>query len=186
MVAGAKMIVLDRDGVINVDSNDFIKSAEEWSPIPGSLDAIARLFHAGFHIFIVSNQSGLGRGLFTIDRLNEIHKKLREQLSVRGAQIDAIFFCPHAPEAKCGCRKPAVGLLRDLEDRFQVDLTGVPIVGDSFRDIVSALGVGADPILVLTGKGMGTLKERERELAGVPCFDNLSAAVDAILREENL
>ncbi|MBP6735681.1 MAG: D-glycero-beta-D-manno-heptose 1,7-bisphosphate 7-phosphatase, partial [Chromatiaceae bacterium] len=138
-----KLIILDRDGVINQDSDDYIKSLEEWAPIPGSLDAMARLYHGGYRIAIASNQSGLGRGLFTIDDLNAIHRKLARELGSQGTQVEAIFFCPHAPDAKCTCRKPLPGLLHEIAARLQIDLAGVPCIGDSWRDLESALAVGA-------------------------------------------
>jgi D-glycero-D-manno-heptose 1,7-bisphosphate phosphatase len=175
------LIVLDRDGVINQDSDDYIKSAEEWVPIPGSLEAIARLYHAGYRIVIATNQSGLARGLFTIDDLNAMHRKLRRELSVLGAQVEAIFFCPHSPQAKCRCRKPMPGLFEDISRRLQVDLSGVPVVGDSLKDLQAASTVGAEPVLVLTGKGERTAKSLPSELRGVPVFPDLAGAVDALL-----
>jgi len=176
-----KLIILDRDGVINHDSAEYIKSLEEWVPIPGSLDAIARLYHGGFRIIIASNQSGLGRGLFSIDHLNAIHRKLARELGAQGAQLEAIFFCPHAPSANCTCRKPLPGLLNEIADRLQVNLVGVPCVGDSWRDMESALAVGATPILVRTGNGLNTLIDHADELVDIPIFNDLAAATDYIL-----
>ncbi len=176
-----KLIILDRDGVINQDSVDYIKSLEEWVPIPGSLDAMARLYHGGYRIAIASNQSGLGRGLFTIDDLNAIHRKLARELGSQGAQVEAIFFCPHAPEAKCACRKPSPGLLHEIGSRLQVDLVGVPCIGDSWRDLASALAVGASPILVRTGNGQKTCANHPGELGDIPVFDDLAAATDFLL-----
>jgi len=175
-----KLIVLDRDGVINEDSDRYIKSADEWIPIPGSLEAIARLYHAGHHIVLASNQSGLGRGLFTIDDLNAMHRKLARELAALGAQVDAIYFCPHTPEDGCSCRKPEPGLLLEIRERLQVDLTGVPAVGDALRDIQAARRVGASPILVRTGKGRSTLAKHAVELAGVPVYENLLAVAEAL------
>jgi len=176
-----KLIILDRDGVINHDSAEYIKSLEEWVPIPGSLDAIARLYHGGFRIIIASNQSGLGRGLFSIDHLNAIHRKLARELGAQGAQLEAIFFCPHAPSANCACRKPLPGLLNEIADRLQVNLVGVPCVGDSWRDMESALAVGATPILVRTGNGLNTLIDHADELVDISIFNDLAAATDYIL-----
>lgn len=176
-----KLIILDRDGVINHDSAEYIKSLEEWVPIPGSLDAMARLYHGGFRIIIASNQSGLGRGLFSIDHLNAIHRKLARELGAQGAQLEAIFFCPHAPSANCTCRKPLPGLLNEIADRLQVNLVGVPCVGDSWRDMESALAVGATPILVRTGNGLNTLIDHADELVDIPIFNDLAAATDYIL-----
>lgn len=147
-----KLIILDRDGTINQDSDDFIKSPEEWVPIPGALEAIARLNHAGWHTVIASNQSGLGRGLFDISALNAIHAKWHKQLAALGGRMDAIFFCPHTPEDACTCRKPLPGLFEQILDRMGVDANGVISVGDSLRDIEAAAAAGCEPHLVLTGK----------------------------------
>jgi D-glycero-D-manno-heptose 1,7-bisphosphate phosphatase len=176
-----RLVILDRDGVINQDSDAYIKCADEWVPIPGSLEAMARLYHGGFRLAIASNQSGVARRLFTIDDLNAIHRKMYRELSVLGAQVEAVFFCPHAPEQDCRCRKPRWGLLEDIGARFQLDLTGVPCVGDSYRDLVAARAVGAVPILVRTGKGERTLRAYENELADVAVFPDLAAFADALL-----
>ena len=153
-----KLIVLDRDGVINHDSDQFIKSPEEWRPIPGSLEAIARLNHAGFRVVIATNQSGIGRGLFDMATLNAINDKMMEMVFRQGGRIDALFFCPHTAAEDCNCRKPRTGMLREIGIRFGVDMTGVPCIGDSLRDLAAADAVGAQPILVLTGKGEKTLR----------------------------
>ena len=147
-----KLVILDRDGTINADSDDFVKSADEWQPLPGALEAIARLNHAGWRAVIASNQSGLGRGLFDAAALNAIHAKLHRQLAAVGGRIDAVFFCPHAPEEGCGCRKPLPGLFRQIGERLGVDLAGVPAVGDSVRDLQAGVAAGCTPHLVLTGK----------------------------------
>ena len=175
------LIVLDRDGVINQDSDAYIKSADEWVAIPGSLQAIARLYHAGYRVAVASNQSGIGRGLFTIDDLNAMHRKLTRELAMLGAQIEAMFFCPHTPSDQCACRKPNPGLLLDIKERLQVQLGGVPIVGDTLRDVGAARRVGASPILVLTGKGKLTVQRHKAELAGVPVYENLLAVADALV-----
>ena len=154
-----KLVILDRDGVINHDSDSYIKSAEEWRPIAGSLEAIARLNHAGYHVLVATNQSGVGRGLFEVSTLNAIHDKMHRALAQIGGRIDAIFFCPHANEANCACRKPKAGLFEEISRRFNVDLKNVPAVGDSLRDLQAAAAVGAAPILVLTGKGKKTQRE---------------------------
>jgi len=154
-----KLIVLDRDGVINHDSEQFIKSPDEWRPIPGSLEAIARLNHAGYRVVVATNQSGIGRGLFDMATLNAIHEKMHKALSHVGGRLDAIFFCPHTADARCDCRKPKPAMLEETGRRFNVDMAGVPAIGDSPRDLMAAAGVGAKPILVLTGKGERTLRE---------------------------
>lgn len=155
----ARLIILDRDGVINYDSERFIKSPEAWRPIPGSLEAIARLTHAGFRVVVATNQSGLGRGLFDMATLIAIHEKMHRALAVAGGRIDAVFYCPHTAESDCDCRKPKPGMLADIGRRFGVELTGVPCVGDSVRDLQAAEAIAAQPILVLTGKGEKTLRD---------------------------
>ena len=154
----AKLIILDRDGVINYDSDQFIKSPDEWRPIPGSLEAIARLNHAGFRVIVATNQSGLGRRLFDMATLISIHDKMYKALAQLGGRVDALFYCPHTADSNCDCRKPKPGMLIEIGQRFGVDLTGVPCVGDGERDLQAAAAVGAQPILVLTGKGEKTLR----------------------------
>lgn len=178
-----KTIILDRDGVINEDSDEFIKSPDEWIPIPGSLDAIARLTHAGYMVYVASNQSGLGRGLFDIDTLNAIHAKLNNELHKIGGRIQAILFCPHRPDEGCDCRKPKPGLYEEVAKRAQQPLENMVVIGDSYRDLQAAITVGASPVLVLTGKGVKTQHNHREELTDIPCHLNLSAAVDSLLQE---
>jgi D-glycero-D-manno-heptose 1,7-bisphosphate phosphatase len=178
-----KICILDRDGVINHDSDEFIKSPAEWIPIPGSLEAIAKLNHAGYRVFVVTNQSGLGRGYFTIETLNEIHHKMLDALQKSGGKIEAILFCPHSPSDNCDCRKPKNGLLLEIAERIQQPLDHSYLVGDSLRDVLSAWSVNAKPILVKTGKGEKTLKEHKNELGETPIFDNLEQAVDWIIEK---
>jgi len=151
-----KLVILDRDGVINYDSDQFIKSPEEWKPLPGSLEAIAKLNHAGYRVVVASNQSGVGRGLFDMGALNAINDKMFRALSQVGGRIDAVFYCPHAADSNCDCRKPRAGMLLDIGQRYNVDLADVPAIGDSLRDLQAAQLVGAQPMLVLTGKGRKT------------------------------
>jgi D-glycero-D-manno-heptose 1,7-bisphosphate phosphatase len=149
-----KLIILDRDGVINYDSDQFIKSPEEWKPIPGSLEAVARLNQAGYRVVVATNQSGIGRGLFDMSMLNAIHNKMHKACALVGARIDAVFFCPHIDEHNCDCRKPKSGMLEEIAACYNLaNLNGVPAVGDSPRDLQSAVVLGARPYLVLTGKG---------------------------------
>ena len=175
-----KLVILDRDGVINFDSAQFIKSPAEWKPIPGSLEAIARLNQAGFRVVVASNQSGVGRGLLDMSTLNEINGKMHKALAVVGGRIDAVFYCPHASDADCECRKPKPGMLQEIAKRFNVDLAGVASVGDSLRDLEAAVAVGARPFLVRTGKGAKTA-----ETGGLPegtvVVEDLAAAVNLIL-----
>ena len=147
-----KIIILDRDGTINRDSDDYIKSPEEWQPLPGALEAIARLSQAGWHLVIASNQSGLGRGLFDVATLNQIHDKMNKMLAVAGGRIDAIFYCPHVPQDQCGCRKPLSGLFEQIGERFGAQLDQVNAVGDTLRDAQAAAAVGCRTHLVCTGK----------------------------------
>jgi D-glycero-D-manno-heptose 1,7-bisphosphate phosphatase len=151
-----KLVILDRDGVINFDSDQFIKSPDEWRPIPGSIEAISRLTQWGYRVVVATNQSGIGRGLFDMDALNAIHDKMSRAVSLAGGRIDAIFFCPHPADSPCDCRKPRPGMLREIATRYTGDLAGVPAIGDSLRDLQAAVAVGAQPILVLTGKGEKT------------------------------
>ncbi len=173
-----KLVILDRDGVINFDSPQFIKSPEAWKPIPGSLEAIARLNQAGFRVVVATNQSGIGRGLFDMAVLNAIHDK--RALTQVGGRIDALFYCPHAAELNCPCRKPRTGMFEEIGRRFNIDLAGVPAVGDALRDLQAAAAVGARPMLVLTGKGQKTL-----EAGGLPpgteVFDDLAEAAKHII-----
>ena len=176
----ARLIILDRDGVINHDSDQYIRSPEEWRPIPGSLEAIARLNHAGFRVVVATNQSGLGRGLYDTATMIAINDKMHRALAHVGGRIDAVFFCPHTAESDCECRKPKAGMLVEIGRRFGVDLTGVPCIGDSLRDLQAAESVGAQPILVLTGKGERTLREGNFGKNTV-IFPDLAFAVTALL-----
>ena len=176
-----KLVILDRDGVINHDSDKFIKTPEEWVPVPGSLEAIARLNHAGYQVVLATNQSGVGRGLFEVSTLNAIHDRMHRALAQIGGRIDAIFFCPHAQDANCACRKPRPGLLEEIAGRFSVDLKGVPSVGDALRDLQASAAVGAQPILVLTGKGELTRSEGNLP-EGTLIHPDLASAVRAIVK----
>lgn len=151
-----KLIILDRDGVINFDSEQFIKSPDEWKPIPGSLEAIARLNQWGWRVVVASNQSGIGRGLFGMDTLNAINEKMVKSLAQVGGRLDAIFFCPHSADSTCECRKPKPGMFLQIAERFNASLDRVPVVGDSLRDLQAGVAVGCKPYLVLTGKGQKT------------------------------
>jgi D-glycero-D-manno-heptose 1,7-bisphosphate phosphatase len=152
-----KLVVLDRDGVINVDSDAFIKSPDEWVAIPGSLEAIARLNQAGYRVAIASNQSGIGRGLFDMAALNAMHEKMNRAAAAVGGRIDAVFFCPHTQEDECECRKPKPGMLQQIVERFEIDPADTPMVGDSLRDLQAGAALGFALHLVLTGKGRKTL-----------------------------
>jgi len=176
-----KLIILDRDGVINFDSAQFIKSPEEWKPIPGSLEAIARLTREGWRVVVATNQSGLARGLFEMATLNAIHAKMHKAAAQAGGRIEAVFYCPHAAEMDCECRKPKSGLYDEIAARYGRDLSEVPVIGDSLRDLVAAERVGARPILVKTGKGEKTLAAGGLP-SNTPVFADLGEAVDALLK----
>lgn len=181
-----KLVILDRDGVINEDSDEFIKSVEEWRPIPGSLEAIAKLNRAGYCVAVATNQSGLARGLFDMDTLQAMHRRMQSELAEHGGHLEGIFFCPHGPNDNCDCRKPKPGLFQRIEQLFGSPLEHVMAVGDSARDILAARAAGAQPVLVRTGKGQRTLSDSRNDLAGVPVYDDLAAAVNDLLEiEEN-
>lgn len=177
-------IILDRDGVINYDSVEYIKSPAEWLPIPGSLDAIAQLNRAGFRVLVVTNQSGIARGYYDLETLDEIHEKMMQQLAAVGGYIDEIFFCPHHPDESCHCRKPKPGLLQQIASQYPLQLTETFFIGDSYSDIQAARAAGCLPILVLSGNGELMLK-RHPELASIPHFKDLAEAVEYILSQEN-
>ncbi len=176
-----KLVILDRDGVINHDSPSYIKSPDEWKPIKGSLEAIALLSQAGFHVVVATNQSGVGRGLFEMATLNAIHDQMHRAVGQAGGRIDAVFFCPHAQEANCNCRKPKPGLLEEIGRRFNANLKGIPCIGDSLRDLEAAAAVGAQPVLVLTGKGKKTRRE-DKLPPGTLVFSDLTEAVKSIIK----
>ena len=175
-----KLIILDRDGVINIDSAQFIKSPDEWKPIPGSLEAIARLTREGWRVVVATNQSGLARGLFEMVTLNAIHAKMHKAVAQAGGRIEAVFYCPHAADMNCGCRKPRTGLFNEIATRYGCALLGVPAIGDSLRDLEAAASVGARPLLVKTGKGEKTL-EAGGLPENTPVFTDLSEAVEYLL-----
>lgn len=178
-----KLIILDRDGVINEESPNYIKSPDEWQPISGSLDAIALLSQAGYTIAVATNQSGVGRGYYTEDELAQIHQKMIDCAKAAGGAIDRVFYCPHHPDNHCSCRKPAIGLFKQIATAYNIDLVGVISIGDSLRDIQAANKIGCKPMLVLTGNGRQTLQENP-DLAGkIPVFQNLLMAVKNLLKK---
>lgn len=177
------LIILDRDGVINEDSDDFIKNTEEWVPIPGSLEAIALFNHAGYSVAVATNQSGIARGLYGVETLHEMHKKMSTLLDAIGGSVDAVFYCPHLPTKHCTCRKPKPGMLLDIAKRFKYEsLKGVYFVGDTYRDVEAARAAGAIPVLVRTGKGVRTLQVcTDEQLQDVLVFDDLLAVANELL-----
>lgn len=177
-----KLIILDRDGVINQDSDAFVKNPDEWVALPGSLQAIARLTQAGWKVVVATNQSGLARGLFDMDTLTAIHTKMRRELAAAGGSVDAVFMCPHGPDDDCACRKPRPGMFEQIGRRYDIALAGVPAVGDSLRDLQASSAAGCSPWLVLTGNGRKTQAK-----GGLPdntrVCDDLSAVADALLQD---
>jgi D-glycero-D-manno-heptose 1,7-bisphosphate phosphatase len=188
MHAPMKLIVLDRDGTINQDRDDYVKSPEEWVPIPGALEAIARLNHAGWHTVVATNQSGIGRGLFDMATLNAMHLKMHQALAKHGGRIDAVFFCPHAPEEGCSCRKPMPGLIQQIHERYGVEAADVPVVGDVLRDLQAGAAAGSPTHLVRTGK---TAKMSDAQIAaicaqvpGTHVHSDLDAFAEWMIRHE--
>lgn len=181
-----KLVVLDRDGVINLDSDEYIKSAAEWIPLAGSIEAIAKLKEAGFLVAVATNQSGIGRGYFSEDALSEMHQKLRSLLSKHtDKDIDLIVYCPHKPDEDCECRKPRPGLLDQIGEQLAVDLEGSWFVGDSLKDLEASQSRNMQPVLVMTGKGRSTEKSGDLPQTTLK-FDDLSMAVDSLLHSHSL
>jgi len=181
-----KLIILDRDGTINEDRDDFVKAPAEWVPLPGALEAIARLNHAGWHTVLATNQSGLGRGLFDMATLNAIHLKMNQLLAKQGGRIDAVFFCPHAPDEGCDCRKPLPGLIRLIGERYGVRLPEVPVVGDSLRDLRAGAALGCPTHLVRSGK-VARMNAREieelcQQVPGTLVHADLAAFAEFLIR----
>lgn len=183
-----KLVIIDRDGTINEDRDDYVKSVDEWVPIPGSLEAIARLNHAGWHVVVATNQSGLGRGLFDMAALNAMHARMHHEVTQLGGRIDAVFFCPHTPEDHCDCRKPKPGLFKAIGERFGVELKGVPMVGDMPRDLMAAAAVGCAPHLLRTGQGAalteGEIAKLGAQVPGLRVHANLAAFADFLIEQE--
>ena len=183
-----KFLILDRDGVINVESSEFVKTPEEWIPIKGSLEALGQLSQAGYEIVIITNQSGLGRGHFSADMLAKMHAKMIDLIQQHGGKIQSILFCPHKPDEGCECRKPKDGMYQELAQRLNISFTNIYSVGDSVRDLLAAKTAGAKPVLVKTGNGKKSLKEisnnKNLDLQDAPVFDNLASFADALLSEK--
>jgi len=185
MDRGMKLLVLGRDGVINAFRDEHVGSPAEWEPLPGALEAIARLNHAGWHVVVATNQPGLARGLIDMAGLNAVHLHMNELLAHHGGRIDAVFLCPHAPEDGCDCRKPAPGLLQRISERFQVPLAQLPFAGDTLRDLLAAQAAGCQPHLLLTGRGAHLVDEEVQAMVhrvpGTRVHADLSALADALI-----
>jgi D-glycero-D-manno-heptose 1,7-bisphosphate phosphatase len=177
-----RLVILDRDGVINQESEAFIKTPEEWIPIAGSIAAIARLYKNGYTVVVASNQSGIARHLLSLDTLAAIHGRMKREVEAAGGKIDSIFFCPHGPGDACDCRKPKPGLFRQIAQRYGVKLDGIPMIGDSERDLQAARAVDGRPILVKTGNGLKTLDE-DHDVEEV--YNDLAAAAAQLMKENH-
>lgn len=177
MSSPAKIIVLDRDGVINLDSKDYIKTVDEWRPIPGSIEAIATLSRSGYKVAIATNQSGIGRGLYDELALAQMHGKMQDLVEAAGGTIDTVCYCPHTPETACRCRKPATGLLEQIAAEMGDSLTGCLFVGDSLKDMQAAIAYAMQPILVRTGNGEKTETQLEQFDVKIPVYDSLADVV---------
>ena len=178
-VPARSLVVLDRDGVINRDSEQYIRSVDEWLPLPGSLEAIARLNKAGFVVAVVTNQSGVGRGYFSEATLAEIHDAMREQVAAAGGRIDAVYYCPHRPDEGCDCRKPKPLLLERAVREFIARKDRTCYIGDKRSDVAAARAAGVRPVLV---GPLASERAGEAEFADVDRFADLPAAADALLR----
>ena len=178
-----KLVILDRDGVINQDSDEYIKSPEEWIPVPGSLEAISLLKKHGYTIAVATNQSGIARGYYSDKTLHKMHEKMDALLQPLNGKVDAIFYCPHGPDDNCSCRKPRPGLYHQIAEKFNTPLKGITVIGDSFRDLEAALAVDAKPVLVRTGKGEKTIAKHQKDLEinNIPVFDDLKDAITHLI-----
>lgn len=184
-----KLVILGRDGVLNQFREGHVTAPEEWVPVPGALEALARLNHAGWHVVVATNQSGIGRGMIDMSAVNAVHAHMNRQLQLVGGRIDAVFLCPHTPEEGCACRKPKPGLLFDIVRRYGVDAAQVPMVGDTERDLVAAAGAGCEPHLVRSGRAAGltpqALQALHDQVPGARVHASLSGFVDHLLRRDH-
>lgn len=175
-----KLIVLDRDGVINEELGRPVSSPDEWEPIPGSLEAIARLHQNGWHVAVATNQSGIERGLLELETLHAVHQRMHEMVNQAGGKIDVVAFCPHSETTQCDCRKPAPGMIYTITERLDIDPSKVVMVGDSLRDMQAAMATAATPVIVRTGNGQNTL-DSNKGLEHIPAYDDLASYVEALL-----
>lgn len=180
-----KLVILGRDGILNEFRDDHVKAPEEWFPIPGALEAVSRLNHAGWHTVVATNQSGIGRGMIDMASVNAVHAHMFKQLMAVGGRIDAVFFCPHTPEDQCDCRKPLPGLMRDIGKRYGIDLKHVPLVGDTLRDLQAAHAAGCEPHLIRTGRaatlGADVVQTMVDQVPGTRVHDDLAAFAEYLL-----
>ena len=181
-----KLVILGRDGILNVFRDDHVKSPDEWEPIPGALEAVARLNHAGWHVVVATNQSGIGRGMIDMASVNAVHAYMLKCLMAVGGRVDAVFLCPHTPEDQCDCRKPQPGLMKEIGRRYGIDLRQVPMVADTLRDLLAAQAAGCEPHLVLSGRAAGLdaaqVAHMVAQVPGTAVHDDLGAFVEHLLR----
>ncbi len=180
-----KLVILGRDGILNDFRDDHVKAPDEWFPIPGALEAVARLNHAGWHTVVATNQSGIGRGMIDMAAVNAVHAHMYKSLMAVGGRVDAVFFCPHTPEDNCDCRKPKPGLMHDIAKRYGIELTHVPMVADTLRDLQAAAAAGCEPHLVLSGRAAGLGPDEVQgildQVPGSRVHDNLAAFAEHLL-----
>ncbi len=180
-----KLVILGRDGVLNEYRPGHVTAPEEWLPVPGALEAVARINHAGWHTVVATNQAGIGRGMIDMAAVNTVHARMQQMLLAQGARVDAVFFCPHTPEDGCDCRKPKPGLLLDIGHRYNIDLAQVPMVGDTLRDLQAAQAAGCEPHLVLTGRAAAldeaTLQAMLQQVPATRVHHSLDAFADFLL-----
>ena len=185
-----KLVILGRDGVLNGYREDHVKAPEEWTPVPGALEAVARLNHAGWHTVVATNQAGIGRGMIDMASVNAVHAHMNRQLMALGGRIDAVFFCPHTPEEQCDCRKPLPGMMLDIGRRYGSDLSAVPVVGDTLRDLQAAAAAGCPPHLVLTGRAAAldeaALARFVEQVPAARVHRDLPAFVDWLLKKDHV
>jgi len=185
-----KLVIMGRDGILNEFREGHVTAPEEWVPIPGALDAVARINHAGWHVVVATNQSGIGRGMIDMSAVNAVHARMHQQLQTHGGRIDAVFFCPHTPEDDCACRKPKPGLLLDIGRRYGTDLAAVPAVGDTLRDLQAAHSAGCEPHLVLSGRARGlegeALQQLLAQVPGAQVHADLGAFADFLLSRNHV
>ncbi len=190
MVHILRLVILGRDGILNVYREDHVKAPEEWEPIPGALEAVARLNHAGWHVVVATNQSGIGRGMIDMASVNAVHQHMMQRLAEAGGRLDAVFFCPHTPEDDCDCRKPLPGLMKQIAQRYGIELRTVPMVGDTLRDLQAAHAAGCEPHLVRTGRAAALNDKQVVEIVQqVPMtevHDDLGEFVDFLLERAHV
>ena len=183
-----KLIILGRDGILNEYRDDHVKAPAEWVPIPGALEAVSRLNHAGWHAVVATNQAGIGRGMIDMASVNLIHAHMNKLMQAQGARLDAVFFCPHTPEEQCDCRKPLPGMMLEIGERYGVDLDHVPVAADTLRDLQAAHAAGCEPHLVRTGRAAqlddAVVEQWCKQVPGVRVHADLSAMAEQLIARD--